>query len=320
MRNTLNFQPDTFQQEQNPNSEANNMVGSTLPRRALGRLLRELRKTSQKSQLSAGLAIDMSPPSINRLEAGQRVKISTPQFSALLDLYAASADQRAQVLALVEETKATKGDPKGGWWRAYSDVVGSHFDHYMGLEEVCNRFTAFQLTLLPGLLQTPEYRRSMIVTNDPDMSGVDIERRIELATRRQARIQEGDTFLVDVLLSESVLRHQIGGPAVMSDQLIHLTEVGQMSNVSIRVVPHSVGSYLGLIAQSFILLEFPPLRDRGLIEPPVIFIEEWEGALFLEEDKAIQRHRNAVADIRRVALDEDASRQLLVGFAKEYSA
>lgn len=296
------------------------MAGSTLPRRALGRLLRELRKNAKKSQLAAGLSIDMSPPSINRLEAGQPVKISKPQFHALLDLYQADAAAREQVLALVEEAKSAKGDPSGGWWRAYSDVVGSHFDHYMGLEEVCTRFTAFQLTLLPGLLQIPAYRRSMIVTNDPDMSGVDIERRLELATRRQARIKEGDAFEMDVLLSESVLRHQVGGPTVMAEQLDHLAEVGQLPNVSIRVVPHTVGSYLGLVAQSFILLEFPPLRDRGLVEPPVIFIEEWEGALFLEDAKAIQRHREAVNDIRRVALNADDSRQLFVDFAKEYAA
>ncbi|MGV9413123.1 DUF5753 domain-containing protein [Nocardia sp. NPDC003693] len=295
------------------------MAGSTLPRRALGRLLRQLRLEARKSQLAAGLAIEMSPPSINRLEAGRIVRVSTPQFNALLDLYEAGADDRAQVLALVQEAKAAKGDPKGGWWRAYSDVVGTHFDHYMGLEEACNRFTTFQLTLLPGLLQTREYRRSIAVTSDPDMSAVDIERRIELAARRQARLRDNDHFTIDVLLSESVLRHRVGGPRVMAEQLEHLAEVGRLPNVSIRVVPHDVGSHLGLIAQSFILLEFPSLRDRGVVEPPVVYIEEWEGALFLEDGKAVQRHRKAVADISGVALSEEASRLVFEDFAKEYS-
>ncbi|MBF6180864.1 helix-turn-helix domain-containing protein [Nocardia otitidiscaviarum] len=293
------------------------MAGSTLPRRALGRLLRELRLRAKKSQLAAGLAIDMSPPSINRLEAGRPVKISTPQFHALLDLYEASAAERERVLGLLAEAKAAKGDPKGGWWRAYSDLVSSHFDHYMHLEQECNRLTTFQIVLVPGMLQTSAYRRSMLLTEDPDRSAVDVERRIELAARRQAKITEDSGFTMNVLLSESVLRHQVGGSAVMGEQLEHLADVGQLPNVSIRVVPHSVGSYLGLIAQSFILLEFPPLQQRGLVEPPIVFVELREGSLFLEETAVIERYRAAIADISRVALDETASRRLVLDLAKE---
>ncbi|SUA81164.1 Uncharacterised protein [Nocardia otitidiscaviarum] len=81
---------------------------------------------------------------------------------------------------------------------------------------------------------------------------------------------------------------------------------------------HTVwGSYLGLIAQSFILLEFPPLQQRGLVEPPIVFVELREGSLFLEETAVIERYRAAIADISRVALDETASRRLVLDLAKE---
>lgn len=223
------------------------------------------------------------------------------------------------MLALLKEVKAAKGDPRGGWWRAYADVVGSYFDHYMSLEEASNHLTTFQLTLLPGLFQTSAYRRSMIITGAPDMSAVDVERRIELAARRQARITADADFRIDVMLAESVLRHQVGGPAVMVEQLDHLARIGELPNVSVRVVPHGVGTYLGLIVQSFTMFEFPPLQ-RGLKEPPVIFVEGYKGALFQEDAEVLGLYRNAVKEIGGVALDAEASRKLLIDCAKECAA
>ncbi|MET8875461.1 Scr1 family TA system antitoxin-like transcriptional regulator [Nocardia sp. NPDC004604] len=46
--------------------------------------------------------------------------------------------------------------------------------------QACNRLVSFQLTLLPGLLQASTYRRWLVESNDPAMSAVDAERRLEL--------------------------------------------------------------------------------------------------------------------------------------------
>lgn len=294
--------------------------GSTLPRRALGRRLRELRAKAKKSQLAAGLAIEVSKQGIGRLEDGQAVRISTAQFRDLLDFYGADEEAKAEVLGLLQEVKAAKGDLSRGWWRAYSDVVNPHFDHFMSLEQACSRMTAFQLTLLPGLLQTPEYRRWLIKTADPTMSAVDMERRLELTARRQHRLADDSDFSLEALLSESALRHQVGGRGVMSEQLRHLANAGSQSNISIRVIPFGVGGHFGLIAQSFTLFEFPPLHLNRMPEPPVVFVEGFTGALFLEDDGVIERHRSAVENLREVALSENDTRRLVQEIAEEYAA
>ncbi|WP_433678913.1 helix-turn-helix domain-containing protein [Nocardia sp. CA-119907] len=296
------------------------MAGSTLPRRALGRKLRDLRTGAGKSQLAAGLSIDTSKQTIGRLEDGQSVRISTPNVNALLDFYRADEDSRTEVIGLLQEVKAAKGDPSGGWWRAYADVVNSHFDHFMNLEQACNRLVSFQLTLLPGLLQAPTYRRWLVETNDPAMSAVDVERRLELTARRQHRLTEDTGFSLDVMLSESALRHQVGGRAVMAEQLQHLVEVGSLPNVSIRVIPFGVGGHPGLVVQSFTLFEFPPLSASRMTEPPVVFVEGFTGSLFLEDDDVIDRHRAVVADLRQVALSEADTRRLVREIAEEYAA
>ncbi|MFI5776654.1 DUF5753 domain-containing protein [Nocardia sp. NPDC051570] len=298
--------------------------GSTLPRRALGRRLRELRLKAKKSQLAAGLAIEVSKQGIGRMEDGQVVRISTSQYRDLLDFYAADEEARAEVLGLLQEVKASKGHSSGVWWRAYADVVNPHFDHFMSLEQAASRMTTFQLTLLPGLLQTPAYRRWIMKTTDPLMSAVDAERQLELLARRQQRLTEDPDFSLQVLLSEAALRHQTGGPDVMAEQARHLLVVGDLPNVTIQVIPFGAGPHPGLVVQSFTLFEFPPLHTSRLPEPPVVFVEGFTGALFLEEDSenddVIQRHRKALEDIRSVELAADASRRLVQEIAEEYAA
>jgi len=294
--------------------------GSTLPRRALGRRLRDLRLAAKKSQLAAAVTIEISKQGVGRMEDGEPVRVCTAQFRELLQFYGADEAACTEVLGLLQEARAAKGDPANGWWRAYSDVVNPHFDHFMGLEQASSRMTTFQLTLLPGLLQTPAYRRWIMQTTEPNISEVDRERHLELIARRQRRLVEDPDFSLDLLLSESALRHQVGGRTVMSGELRHLLDVEEMPNVSVRVVPFSVGAYPGLVVQSFTLFDFPLLRASRLSEPPVVFVEGYTGALFLEDERMVQRYKGAVADLRRVALSEKDTRLLVRQIAEEYAS
>ncbi|WP_327150349.1 helix-turn-helix domain-containing protein [Nocardia sp. NBC_01329] len=270
--------------------------------------------------MAAGLAIEVSKQGIGRLEEGQPVRISTAQFRDLLEFYGAGDEVRDEVLGLVQEVKVAKGDPSRGWWRTYADVVNPHFDHFMSLEQACSQLTAFQLTLLPGLLQSPSYRRWIVTMTNPTMATVDVERQLELTARRQRRLHEVPDFSLNVAVSEAVLRHQVGGPEVMREQLQHLMCVSELPNVSLRVIPFDAGPHFGLVVQSFTLFEFPSLRAGHPPEPPVAFVEGFTGALFLEDDETIIRHREAVASIRAVTLEEDDTRSLMQVIAEEHVA
>lgn len=293
--------------------------GSTLPRRALGRRMRDLRAAAGKSQLAAGLAIEVSKQGIGRLEDGHVVRISTAQFRDLLDFYAADVEAKAEVFGLLQEIRAATGDSASGWWRAYSDVVNPHFDHYMSLEQACSKMSAFVLTLLPGLLQTSDYRRAVVAVNDPDLPKVDVERRLELTARRQQRLTDDPDFTVDIMLSESALRHQVGGREVMARELRHLADLGTLPNVSLRAIPFDVGMHPGLVVQSFTYFEFPPLRTGRTPEPPVVFVEGFTGALFLEDADVVTPYAATADALHQVALSGDDSRRLIHRIAEEYA-
>ncbi|MFE3193116.1 helix-turn-helix domain-containing protein [Nocardia sp. NPDC059240] len=298
------------------------MAGSSLPRRALGRTLRNYRTRAGYKQSDAGAVLETSPQSVSRMEDGQRIKISTAQIKVLLDFYGMSEpnSERDEILSLWAEVRRhdqiAKAQGTGrGWWRSYSDQLDGHFDHYLSLEAAANRLTSHQLSLIPGLLQTTEYRRGLIQASELDLSAVNIERRLEFAARRRARLDEDD-FWLDALLSEAVLRHHPGGPSVMADQLRWLAEVSEHMSVTVRVVPFNVDVNSGLLFHSFTLLEFPPVTSRS-VEPPVVYLEGYEGALYLDQADSITRFRRAITSIERVALSENASRDLVWRIAKE---
>ncbi|MFE3725203.1 helix-turn-helix domain-containing protein [Nocardia sp. NPDC059154] len=304
------------------------MAGSTLPLRALGRMLRKHRVCAGKSQLAAGLHIEISPQTLGRMEDGQKIKISTVQIASLLDFYGIGdpSAERSEVLGLWDEVKqeirsAKRSGSSAGWWRAYSDQYAYHFDQYLSLEATARRITIFHLALIPGLLQHPNYRRAMIRIADPGLSAVDVERRLELAARRQAMLAErSDTLSMKCLLSEAVLGHKPGGRTVMAEQARYLVDLAGRPNISLQVVPLDAGDHLGLVVQSFTLLEFPPLPSRNLTEPPVVYVEGYEGALYLEHGSVIDRHRRAIAGIEQVALSESDTRQLFSRVAEECEA
>ncbi|WP_067466524.1 helix-turn-helix domain-containing protein [Nocardia amamiensis] len=288
-------------------------TGSTLPRRILARRLTEMRERSKLSRTKAAAAVEMNGQTLWRLESGQNSQIKRMVINALCDLYGASADDRALMIWLAEESRKT------GWWQSYSDAISADVELFVGLEQSARHITSFQLTLLPGLVQTHAYRRSIARTYQPPLSEDEIDRRMELLAKRQARLEEPpDKFALEVLLSEAALAHHVGGAVVMAEQLRYLAELAELPSVSIRIIPLDAGSHLGLQVGPFVLLEFPEHTNPVLTEPPVVYVEGYTGALYLDKADEIDQYRTARSAIRAVALDETESRKLLLKMAKEY--
>ncbi|WP_067680214.1 helix-turn-helix domain-containing protein [Nocardia miyunensis] len=289
-------------------------AGSTIPRRMLGRRLKQLRERSGVSQAAACRAIEIAPQTLWRIETGQPgPKLKDIYVDTLCRLYSAPEDDAAVLIGLVAETKSP------GWWHAYGDAVPTDFDLYLGLEEAACRLTTFQIALLPGLLQTADYRRAMIWATFPSMPTVEVERRIELALKRQVRLRETPgQFSIRAYLSEAALRHRVGGSAVMADQLHHLVAASQLPTVALQVVPLTVEMPMHLVAGSFTLLEFPSHPTSRLTEPPVVYVEGYTGALYLDKPGEIDRYKLACKAIRAAALSEHDSRQLILDIAREF--
>ncbi|MFI5537781.1 helix-turn-helix domain-containing protein [Nocardia sp. NPDC051900] len=289
-------------------------TGSSLPRRMLGRQLRELRIESGVSAEYARDAIDVGKQTLWRMETGQPVRLHPLFIERLCKVYGASEERTAILLNLVEETKRT------GWWHAFDDTILKDFNLFVELEATAKRLVSYQTTLLPGLLQTDEYRRALIWVRFPTMAGAEVERWIEAFRRRKSRLDNTrDPLRLDAVIDESALRRAVGGPSVMKDQLSHLLRVTTQPNISVRVVPLAAEAYAGLNVGSFVMLDFPEHPTAPLTEPPVVYMQGFTGNLYLEKPDEVRQYRQAYADILRSALDQEDSRALIRKIAEEYS-
>lgn len=286
---------------------------TTLPRRLLARRLTELRQHANLTRDKAAKLAEMSSQTLWRLENGQIGQVKKMVIRALCDTYDASDEDRRALLWLAEEARKT------GWWQSYSDAIFANVDLFIGLEQGARRITSFQPSLLPGLVQTADYRRAVSRAYVPRLTDDEIDRHVELLTKRQERLHESrEQFSFHATLSEAALRHRVGGTAVMAAQLQHVVQLSKLPNVSVRIIPLTVGAHIGLDTGPFVLLEFPQHVNPTLTEPPVIYIEGYTGALYLDKPDEIEQYRTALSAIERAALNQSESRALLMKIAEEY--
>ncbi|MEU1983824.1 helix-turn-helix transcriptional regulator [Nocardia sp. NPDC019395] len=288
-------------------------IGSTLPRRQVGRYLRDLRQGAGLTIAEVSRRIERGATTVQRLETGAADRIRLWDIEAICRVCGADETTIDALKGLAQQ-----GNNKS-WWHQYGDLIPLNFDVYMGLEAAARKLTSFQ-ELVPGLLQTPDYARTLTRLAHPSEPDGEIARRVELRGRRQIMLtKKNDPVLFDVVVDESVLHRVIGSRRIMEAQLRHLADIGTRANIDIRILPFGAGIPLGDLTGPFMILDFEDLAEGTPIEPPVVYAEGYTGDMYFEDPEVIDQYRNAHADLRRVALTVQDSRQLLREKAREFA-
>ncbi|MEO6083489.1 MAG: helix-turn-helix transcriptional regulator [Umezawaea sp.] len=286
-------------------------TGSTVPRRQLGRHLRDLRGKARLTVKAAATELEWSEAKIWRIETGQ-TSLRSLDVEAMCKVYGAPADLAEALKGLAKETKGR------GWWHAYGDVIPDGFDLYIGLEEAASELHWYESELVPGLLQTADYARALFKADNADVDDVEIDRRVTLRMARRSLITRATAApRVLVALNEGILRRPVGGLDVMVEQLDQLAEFADLPNVSIRVVAFDAGLHLGIMSGPFVTLRFPTTGDGKETEPPTVYANGYTGDLYLDKANEIKRYDTAFEDIWSAALDDAGSKNLIKRAAKE---
>ena len=103
-------------------------TGSTVPRRQVGRLMRQLREQAGISLMAAAEELEFSRARMYRIENGE-VPVRKHDVIAMCGVYQAGPQMTEVLIALAQESKAK------GWWQAYGDVVPGWFELYVGMEQ-----------------------------------------------------------------------------------------------------------------------------------------------------------------------------------------
>lgn len=167
--------------------------------------------------------------------------------------------------------------------------------------------------VVPGLLQTADYARALMSAFPGYESQDDIERRVQVRLKRQAILtRKSNPLELEVILHESALYRLVGSPRVMATQLRELAEVGKRPNISIRIHPYSAGCAWGYLHGQFVILDFGDDGKGNPIEPPVVYLDGGMSSdLYLDDSQDVHRYHELAEVIRRDALDEARTRELL---------
>lgn len=192
----------------------------------LSAILRRLRHEAGLSQIQVAEATGLSQAKISRLEKGK----FTPHVEDVRRLgraFRASATEQRELERIAQDL--TDGQvytriilQRGGW--EMQQKAGR-------LEQASTRVRAFHPILVPGLLQTETYARTMFASG---LTGSDLDRTVESRMVRQALFDSDREF--GFVLTEGALRWQVGGPAVMIEQLQHIDRVTRIPNVRVGII------------------------------------------------------------------------------------
>ncbi|HET6686277.1 MAG TPA: helix-turn-helix transcriptional regulator [Jiangellaceae bacterium] len=288
--------------------EGGSTGGPTVLRMLLGAHLRRLREAQGVSRETAGWEIRSSESKISRMELG-RVSFKERDVADLLTLYEVSdAEERAALLTLARDANTP------GWWHREGDILPGWFQSYLGLESAAAVIRTYELQFVPGLLQTADYARAVILLGHGKAVQAELDRRVSLRMTRQQLLNRPDPPQLWAVIDEGALRRPVGGPDVMRAQLEALIDATKMPNVRLQIIPFEFGGHAAA-GGSFSILRFP---DQDL--PDIVYVEQLDSALYFDKREDVEHY---AAAMERLAVEADPpadTAQTLERFLAELNA
>jgi hypothetical protein len=270
----------------------------TVRSRELGLALLRAIGTAGLNQSDLANLLAWSPSKVSRMISGKRCA-SSEDVAAVLAVGRIVGPKRQELLEMARHAT------ERGWWQEFGDRLPAELRTLSDHEDSALTITNFETTVIPGLLQTPEYATALFRAT-PVIPDSEIDDRVLARKRRQRICDRQFPARFRFFIDEYAIARKGAGREIMSGQVHHLLRMSVRPYIEIRVVPEDVGFHAG--QHPFQLMEFTEIN-------PVLFIENPTSVLFLERKDTIDSYRRNVAALSKVALDEDRSRSWLAALA-----
>ncbi|MFI1864758.1 helix-turn-helix domain-containing protein [Streptomyces jumonjinensis] len=194
------------------------------PGAAFGARVRRLRDERGWTQEELGERLGCTGSHISAVEIGRRPP--TRRFAASVDRAFGTGDQFERQSLAVRQTALLEGFPE-----------------YVAQEARAAEIKLYEVGVIPGLLQTPQYASAL--GDSAVKRGVALreqaDERVALVAQRQAALTRTPPPLVIVVLDESCLLRPIGDSTLMDAQFTRLLEFAELPNTVLQVAPFSIG-------------------------------------------------------------------------------
>lgn len=274
----------------------------TVRSRRLGARLGTYRRQSGLSGTDLAAQLGMHQATWSKIESG-KTKISPPALALAVDTLHIPTGVADQLEAL-----RRKAD-EPGWWQDYGDILSEAVQMLIELEADASWIRTYEGEVIPGLLQTHDYAERVITAVAPHIRVADIDRYLELRMKRQKRLSEG--MRLTAIVGEAAIRQQVGGPAIMYDQLRHIVRVVREHDVTVQVVPFTADAHAAL-GDSFVVIQWPDEAD-----PEAVYVDGVTSWTVHERDGVIRSYLHAFASVQSQALTPRKSLDLIHDVIKE---
>jgi transcriptional regulator with XRE-family HTH domain len=266
----------------------------TVRRRELGALLRALRNEKGLTVEQVADRLLCSPSKVSRMETGHGIATSRDIRDLCVLYHVTDAAERDRMMTLAREGK------RRAWWQSY-DLA---YANYVGLEEEAVAISAFQSSVVHGLLHTPDYARAGHEGAMPRLDPHRIDLQIEAKLTRQRILTQEDPPRFHVVLDEAALHREVGGRRVMAEQLAKILQAAALPNVVVQVLPYDRGFHPA-VESNFTILELPNPA------PGVVFVEGLIGSTYLERPDDLKRYHEIFNRLQSIALNSKDTADLI---------
>ncbi|MER7620275.1 helix-turn-helix transcriptional regulator [Streptomyces sp. NPDC126503] len=197
------------------------------PQAAYGAHLRRLREERGWTQEDLAGPMGCTSQHISAVETAR--KPPTLPFSRKAD----------QVFGLAGSSESLERE----WRDMRHGVLLEGFPEYVGYEGRAVEIRLFEIGIVPGLLQTPEYAR--VLANSAVKRGAitpgQADERVAFLAARQAALEREQPPMIFVVMDESCVRRPVGGSKIMNAQLEHLAEFADRPTSLLQIAPYTIG-------------------------------------------------------------------------------
>ncbi len=280
------------------------MPTPTVRRLQLGNELRHAREAAGATMEDAAVVIERTSSTISRLEHGQ-TGVRQRDLADLLRSYGADA-------AVIEQLgELARNNSQRGRWSGYRRAYPGWFRMFVDLEEDATSLLHFGVEVVPGLLQTEDYIRTVLSTA-ANTTDDQVENAVQARLQRQAVLTKPDAPRAGFVVSESALRRVVGDTKIMRAQLEHLAEVALRPNVQLQVLPFDAPSF-GALMFGFILVRIPAPGSAGPLD--FVYLEDYIDARYLDEKDDVEAYTALWDRVQAAALGPVESRAFVLEVA-----
>ncbi len=246
-------------------------------------------------------ALEFSPTYWPKVERDQRI-LKEDKLVELLQLLGFDDDERADLV----EARRLAG--QRGWWSEYDGLFTEQQLRLFGMEYGAEEISTVESLLIPGLLQTEEYARTLITGDTAFIRQIEMKQRVEVRLKRQERLTGDDPLRLNVVVSEAAVRQQTGGPDVLRNQLQHLISMieAHRNTIDFRILPFTsrIGAVRGCSTFHILGFDRPRLPALGWSEVP-------DHDEFVEDQQRVRNMTIVFGHLQSEALSREETLDLL---------